>query len=96
MSDTLMLRQGVIEPVPIDDTFCPVIAGIQPVGPCHRVLLGTLDAGLYGGDETVSLVAKPVMTDESLAALARAITQYLAMRRNGGLKVVEKHLVPAE
>ena len=71
---------------PIDDTFCPEVYGIQAVGPCHRLVLATRDTNLIGGDEqTFVVVAKLVLTDESLAALAEAIPKYLA-QKNGGTK----------
>ena len=70
-----------IEPCPIDDTFCPEVYGIQAVGPCHRLVLATRDTNLIGGDEqTFVVVAKLVLTDESLTALAEAIPKYLEQR----------------
>ena len=83
-----------IEPCPIDDTFCPEVYGIQAVGPCHRLVLATRDTNLIGGDEqTFVVVAKLVLTDEALAALATAIPQYLA-QKNGGTKQPTHTAIP--
>ncbi len=31
-----LTSETVVGPCPIDDTFCPVVVGIEPLGPCHR------------------------------------------------------------
>lgn len=81
-----LTSETVIEPCPIDDTFCPVVVGIEPLGPCHRVTFAVPQT-IYSNDDErlVATVAKLVLTDEALAALASAIPQYFA-QRNGKVR----------
>jgi hypothetical protein len=31
-----LTSETVVRPCPIDDAFCPVVVGIEPLGPCHK------------------------------------------------------------
>jgi hypothetical protein len=46
-----------------DDLYCPVIASIEQVGSCHRVVFAKQPAAI-GDDDEPRMVAKLILPDE--------------------------------
>ncbi len=78
-----LTSEPIIEPSLCDDIFCLMVARIEPVGPCHRLVFATPMLSYDNGESDkpdVQVVAKLVLTDEALHTLASAIPQYLLGR----------------
>ena len=48
----------VVESHQLDDTFCSIIAGIEPVGPCHRLTFASRLASVKVINSNLAVKAK--------------------------------------
>ena len=79
LSPMRLTTKQVFEMALIEDTFCTVVAGLEPVGPCHRLVFVRPEPIFCTAcDGSLVVVSKVILPVEELAALAEAIPQYLA------------------
>ena len=78
-----MTAEAVLEPARLMTCSALLPFAIERLGPCHRLVFATPSSAYDEprmNKHDLHVVAKPVLTDDALHALLRAIPQYLHVR----------------